>query len=120
MVEPDGDRVVGASGLHHRQGPAIIEIGYWIRTDATHRGYATMAARALTTAAFAHLDDIDEVQIRMDAGNRRSAAVPPRLGFRHRGDVAHEIDAGQCGRMLVWVMSRHGWDPVGGAGRHTS
>jgi RimJ/RimL family protein N-acetyltransferase len=121
MVEPGSDRVVGASGLHHRQGPGTIEIGYWVCTDATHHGYATMTARALTSAAFAHLDDIDEVQIRMDSGNRRSAAVPPRLGFRHHGDVDHEIDApGQCGRMMVWVMSRHGWDPSGAVAQPTT
>ena len=114
MVEPDGGQVVGATGLHHRHGPATIEIGYWVRTDATHHGYATMASAALTTAAFTHLDYIDEVEIRMDAGNRRSAAVPPRLGFRHTGDVDQEIDApGQCGRWMVWVMSGADWDPSG-------
>jgi RimJ/RimL family protein N-acetyltransferase len=112
MVGPDGDRVVGAAGLHRRHGPATVEIGYWVRTDATRHGYATMASRALTTAAFAHLDGIDEVEIRMDAGNRRSAAVPPRLGFRHVGDVDYEIDApGQSGRRMVWVTTRAEWEP---------
>ncbi len=114
LVEPDGDRVVGAAGLHHRHGPATIEIGYWVRTDVTRHGYATMASRALTTAAFTHLDPIDEVEIRMDTGNRRSAAVPTRLGFRHTGDVDQEIDApGQSGRWMVWIMERADWDPAG-------
>jgi RimJ/RimL family protein N-acetyltransferase len=113
MVEPDGGRIVGATGLHRRAGPTTVEIGYWVRTDATRRGVATMVSRALTTAAFVHLDAIDEVEIRMDAGNRRSAAVPPRLGFRHTGDVDHPIDApGQCGRWMVWTMARADWDPT--------
>jgi len=112
LVEPADDRVVGAAGLHHRHGPATIEVGYWVRTEATHHGYATMASRALTTAAFVHLDHIEEVEIRMDAANRRSAAVPPRLGFRHTGDVDQEIDApGQCGRWMVWAVDRADWDP---------
>lgn len=112
MVLPDDEQVVGAAGLHHRHGPATVEIGYWVRSDTTHHGYATMASRALTSAAFAHLDDVDEVEIRMDLGNRGSAAVPPRLGFRHTGDVVQEVQApGQCGRWMVWVMARYDWDP---------
>ena len=112
LFEPGADRVVGAAGLHRRHDPDTVEIGYWVRTDSTHHGYATMASRALTTAAFAHLGYIDEVEIRMDVGNRRSAAVPPRLGFRHAGDVDQEVDApGQCGRWMVWVMGRAEWLP---------
>ncbi len=110
VVEPDEDRIVGAVGLHRRGGPTTVEIGYWIRTDATHRGYATMAARALTSAAFAHLGHVDTVEIRMDRNNRRSAAVPPRLGYRFVGEVEREIDApGQCGRESVWQVDRRAW-----------
>jgi len=116
LLDPDDGRVVGAAGLHHRHGPDIVEIGYWVRTDTTHRGYATMASRALTTAAFTHLDYVDEVEIRMDAGNHRSAAVPPRLGFRHTGEVEQEIDApGQCGTWLAWRMDRATWEESGRA-----
>jgi RimJ/RimL family protein N-acetyltransferase len=110
VVEPTDDHIVGAAGIYRRGGPTTVEIGYWIRTDATHHGYATMASRALTAAVFAHLDHIDTVEIRMDRGNVRSAAVPPRLGYRHVGDVDQEIDApGQCGRWLVWQVGRDVW-----------
>ena len=43
-----GGEVVGGFGLHGRQGPGILEIGYWVRSDRTGRGYATAGARALT------------------------------------------------------------------------
>ncbi len=110
VVEPASDRIVGAVGIYRRGGPTTVEIGYWIRTDATHRGYATMASRALTTAAFAHFDHIDTVEIRMDKGNRRSAAVPPRLGYRYVDEVDQEIDVpGQCGRWQVWQIGRDAW-----------
>jgi len=116
LVEPGSDHVVGATGLHPRIGPGRIEVGYWVRTDATHRGYATRAARALTTAAFAHLSDIDVVEIRMDPRNHRSAAVPPRLGFVLEGEIDQDIDApGQSGRLLVWAVHRADW-PGSGAG----
>jgi RimJ/RimL family protein N-acetyltransferase len=87
-----------------------LEIGYWIRTDSTHRGLATIASRALTTAAFAYLPDITTVEIRMDALNVRSAAVPPKLGFRLDGEVEQPVEApGQSGRRLVWKMARTDW-----------
>jgi RimJ/RimL family protein N-acetyltransferase len=112
VVEPGSDRILGAAGLHRRGPPDTVEIGYWIRTDATRRGLATIASRTLTTAAFAHLPDVATVEIRMDSLNARSAAVPPRLGFRLEGEVDQPVDApGQSGRWLVWTMARADWAP---------
>ena len=34
----------GRAGLHRRSGPETVEIGYWVRSDRTGRGYATAAA----------------------------------------------------------------------------
>jgi RimJ/RimL family protein N-acetyltransferase len=110
VAEPGSDRVLGSVGLHRRGDLGSVEIGYWIRTDATGRGYATMCARALTDAAFDRLPGIQVVEIHMDAANRRSAAVPPRLGYRLDREFDREAVApGQCGRGLVWVMERSRW-----------
>ena len=110
VAEPDSDRILGATGFHRRGSPDTVEIGYWIRTDATRRGLATFASRALTAAAFAHLPDIASVEIRMDSFNVRSAGVPPKLGFRFDGEVDLPVDApGQSGRWLVWRMARADW-----------
>jgi RimJ/RimL family protein N-acetyltransferase len=110
VAESGSDRLLGASGLHRRGPPSTVEIGYWIRTEVTHRGLATAVARALTTAAFAHVPTADTVEIRMDTHNERSAAVPPRLGFRLAREVDHPVDApGQSGRWLVWEMDRADW-----------
>ncbi len=106
--EPGTDRVLGSVGIHRRGDPATVEIGYWIRTDATGRGYATMSAGALTAAAFAHLPWVRQTEIRMDAANRRSAAIPPRLGYRLDREVGREIAApGESGRGQVWIMDRN-------------
>src|SRR5437899_1174025 len=53
---------VGGMGLHTRQGPGTLEIGYWVAAAHTRRGYATACARALTDAAFA-LPGIERVLI---------------------------------------------------------
>ena len=68
-------QVVGGAGLHARGGPGVLEIGYWIRTDATRHGYATEAAATLTAVAF-EFAAIARVEIRCDPRNLRSAAIP--------------------------------------------
>ncbi len=107
VAEAGVDRVLGSVGLHRRGDPASVEIGYWIRTDVVGRGYATMSARALTAAAFTHLDWVRQTEIHMDVANRSSAAIPPRLGYRLDREVDREIAApGHTGRGLVWIMER--------------
>ena len=67
LFEADGE-LVGGFGLHRRRGPGILEIGYWVRSDRTGRGYATGAARALTQAAFDGFPDVDRLEIRWPGG----------------------------------------------------
>lgn len=57
-----------------------MEIGYWLRSDLTGRGYATEAAKAMLQLA-SSLPGISQVEIRCDPANGASAAVPRRLGF---------------------------------------
>ena len=106
LFELDGE-LVGGFGLHARRGPGALEIGYWVRSDRTGRGYATAAAGALTAAAFAFFPEVERVEIRCDPANRASAAVPPKLGYELEGEEPSEIlAAGQTGSQLVWVRRR--------------
>jgi RimJ/RimL family protein N-acetyltransferase len=107
LIERDSGQLVGAAGLHPRSAPRTVEIGYWVRSDRTGRGYATSAARALAEAALAHLPEVDQIEIRMDPANRASAAIPPKLGF-HLLDADEGGDAGSgpTGDHLVWVLVR--------------
>jgi len=58
-----------------------VEIGYWLRKDVTGQGFATEAARAMFELA-GTLPGIGCVEVRCDAMNVRSAAIPERLGFQ--------------------------------------
>lgn len=58
-----------------------LEIGYWIRSDATGQGFATEAAEGALDAALS-LTSVQRVTIRCDERNVASAAIPRRLGFR--------------------------------------
>jgi RimJ/RimL family protein N-acetyltransferase len=106
IVDGAGDRVLGGGGLHRRAGPEALEIGYWLRPDATGRGVITAAAGALTDAAFA-LDGIERVEIHCDEANVRSAAVPRRLGYTlfELRDKPPATPA-ERGREMVWVRQR--------------
>lgn len=107
LFTPDEMRVVGGLGLHPRQGPGVLEIGYWIRTDATRRGFATEAAGALVRLAFDE-HPIERVEIRCDPANERSAAIPLRLGFQHATTLAADTltPAGAPRDTMVWTLSR--------------
>jgi RimJ/RimL family protein N-acetyltransferase len=105
---PAGE-VVGGMGLHTRQGPGTLEIGYWIAAAHSGRGYATAGSRALTGAAFA-LPGVERVEIRCDEANRASAAVPARLGFTLAEVIARPASApGESGRAMIWVVRREAW-----------
>ncbi|GLY99084.1 GNAT family N-acetyltransferase [Actinoplanes sp. NBRC 103695] len=72
--------LAGSAGLMTRMGPGVLEVGYWLRTSRTGRGYMTAAVDALARMALA-LPGVDRVALRHDAGNTRSAAVAERTGF---------------------------------------
>ena len=101
--------VVGGGGLHRRVAPGAVEIGYWVRTDRHNRGYATMAARVMTDAAFAHLGDVDRIEIHMDSANLASARVPEKLGYRLLRTEKREKFAVATGEAFVWQTTRAEW-----------
>jgi RimJ/RimL family protein N-acetyltransferase len=86
----DGQRLLGELSLFSRAAMGRVayadadraEVGYWLRTDATGQGFATEAARSVLAVA-ATLSRFACAEIRCDARNASSAAVPRRLGFVH-------------------------------------
>ncbi|WP_328394710.1 GNAT family N-acetyltransferase [Nocardia sp. NBC_00416] len=98
--------LLGGVGLHDRVGPGVLEIGYWCHAAHTGRGIITRSVAALTDAAL-RLPGVEYVQIRCDAANVPSAAVPRRLGYRLTGMEQRERCApAQTGRGMVWTKGR--------------
>jgi RimJ/RimL family protein N-acetyltransferase len=101
-------RVVGGAGLHGRQGPDALDIGYWVHVDRAGRGLATRVARALTDAAFT-IDGIERVRIQCDERNVRSARIPEKLGYRLTGSSPPGEEHPDRLATLDWVVDRATW-----------
>jgi RimJ/RimL family protein N-acetyltransferase len=111
LIDRSSAKVVGSSGLHRRIGPHGLEIGYWVRTSFTGRGYATQTAKTLTDVAFSYLDWVERVEIRMDRANVASAAVPRKLGFTLvREEERPRVTPGHTGVGLIWSVDRSAWE----------
>ena len=83
-----------------------IEIGYWLRHDATGQGLATEAAKAALDLALS-LPGMSRVTIHCDEQNAPSAALPRRLGFEHVATVEHPTHSGlPAARLQVWEYTR--------------
>ena len=101
-------RLLGATGLHRIDWAVpAMEIGYWLRPDAEGSGYATEAAKLVARFAF-DLLKAERVEIRCDALNLPSAAIPRRLGFVHEATLRssrRNVD-NQLGDTLLFAMIR--------------
>jgi ribosomal-protein-serine acetyltransferase len=81
---PDG-AIVGMVGFHGVNWPhRSTTIGYWLDEGHQGRGLMTRAVRTLIDHAFAEWN-LHRVEIRAATGNRRSRAIPERLGFHEEG-----------------------------------
>lgn len=83
-----------------------FELGYWLRTSYSGRGYMTEAVTRLTAYAF---DDLNaaRVFIRCDSRNEASAAVARRAGFRYEGTLrCHHCDyiTDQLADMMIFAQ----------------
>lgn len=111
----DDDRLLGGFGLTARRGPKTLEIGYWLRADATGHGLATLAVEALTDIA-ASRPDVDRVLVYCDEANQASAAIPRRLGFHLDRIVSVPPEAtAETGRQLEWTIRSAEWRELRGA-----
>ena len=92
----DESRLLGGSGLHPRSGPESIEIGYWIRANATGQGIATEVTAVLTRAAIEQ-SGYERVDIQVDPENELSLRIPRRLGFTEEGRLRRRLDPNEDG-----------------------
>ena len=81
------------------------EIGYWLRKDMTGRGLVTEGVEAIMEIARG-LGRIGRLEVRCDAGNLASSAIPKRLRFSLEQTVEEPpSNPGKSGVQLqIWIL----------------
>lgn len=99
--------LVGGTGLHPRGGRDAphFEIGYWVRTSAASRGYATEAVKALLRYGL-RKDRTHRIEIRCDPRNAASLRVIKKCGLEKEG-LLRQVARGANGRFIdLYVFSK--------------
>ncbi|HTG68621.1 MAG TPA: GNAT family N-acetyltransferase [Candidatus Udaeobacter sp.] len=90
LISKETGQLIGSSGLHRIDWQSRkFEIGYWVRSAFSGKGYITEAAEAITNFAVQELK-ANRVEIRCDSRNTRSARVAERLGYTLEGILRNE------------------------------
>ena len=104
-LKPTG-RIVGTGSLKAPDwNVPKFEVGYWLHTGFTRRGYATEAARELTRYAFEDLD-AKRVWLDIDDRNEGSKAIAERLGFEWEATIKSDSrnNAGELRDVRIYAM----------------
>ena len=107
LVFDHDNNLLGSSGFNviNWEVPSV-EIGYWIRTSCTEKGYATEAVTALCHYAFKQLK-VKRVGIRCDEDNKPSRRIPLKLGFEEEGIFRfHDIKPDGSGPRTAILYAR--------------
>ncbi|MDQ6660765.1 MAG: GNAT family N-acetyltransferase, partial [Chloroflexota bacterium] len=78
------DQLVGSLGCSIDREDRKVEIGYWLDASSQGKGIMTRACRGLINYVFDELR-MNKVEIHAAPENKRSRAIPERLGFTQEG-----------------------------------
>jgi RimJ/RimL family protein N-acetyltransferase len=80
IIEPPGDRPLGAIGVRMLHGRGIAEVGYHMAAEARGRGLATAALRLVSRWAFETLP-VARLQLTTHEDNPASQRVAEKAGY---------------------------------------
>jgi RimJ/RimL family protein N-acetyltransferase len=84
------DEFIGSTGFHRVDWEIPkVEIGYWLDTRHTRKGYMREVVQTLTTFAFDTLQ-VNRVEIRCDEKNIASRRIPEKLGYVLEGTLRND------------------------------
>lgn len=86
------------------------ELGYWLGQPFQGRGIMTRACRKLVDYAFESLG-ANRVEIRTDVDNRKSRAIPERLGFVQEALLREAVlEHGDYRDVVMYAKLRREWE----------
>lgn len=90
VFDKETGELIASSGLHRMDWDVRkFEIGYWIDTKHSGKGYMTEAVHGITRFAFKELN-AQRVEIRCDSKNKKSRAVAERTGYQLEGILRND------------------------------
>jgi len=103
-------RYVGNIDLHDFYEEAkSASMGYWISEDAQGNGIVTGCARALISYAFDEMG-LNRIRIYCATPNKKSRAIPERLGFVQEGVLREDYSIkGKIFDLAVYGMLKREW-----------
>jgi RimJ/RimL family protein N-acetyltransferase len=114
IFSADESELLGGTGLHPRLEPGGLEIGYWVRADATRQGIITESTAALTRVGFA-ICGADRIEIRIEPGNDASFGIPRKLGFLEEATLRRRLpgrEGGPLRDVTIFTMFCEDFDPA--------
>lgn len=80
-------KIIGKIGLHTmNRGNKSAQIGYMLDENYGGKGIVTRAAKAMTDLGMYEYD-LHKIEIRAAVENKKSRAVPERLGYKKEGKI---------------------------------
>lgn len=103
-------KIVGKIGLHTvNMANKSAQIGYMLDEGYEGKGIITRAAKAMTDLGMYEYD-LDKIEIRAAVGNKKSRAIPERLGYKKEGRIrSAEWLYNQYVDHVVYGMLRSEW-----------
>jgi len=95
----------------HRLDPLnrVVEIGYWLAREYQGRGIMTATCRVLVEHCLLEMD-LNRIEIRCSPENKRSGAIPARLGFTLDATLREaQYLHGNYFDLQLWSMLRRDW-----------
>jgi ribosomal-protein-serine acetyltransferase len=90
LFEKETNEFIGTASLQDIDWDIpSCQIGYWMNTAFTGKGYMTEAVQELTNLALNTIS-CRRVEIRCESENRKSRAIPEKLGFSLEGTLRNE------------------------------
>jgi ribosomal-protein-serine acetyltransferase len=83
-------KFIGGVGLNAVDQHPMVNLGYWLRSSETGKGYATEAAQGLIDWAFAELQ-IQRIEIILSVENLPSKKVAEKTNARHEGILSSRL-----------------------------
>lgn len=90
IFSKETDEFIGTCSLHNINWDIPkFEIGYWIDTRFSGKGFMTEAIEVLTRFAIQELNS-KRIEIRCESSNMKSRMIPEKLGFELEGILRNE------------------------------